>query len=69
MNDRDLRQCNGTHRFDCKVEASKYDLERFSLGIFAGYWCDECWPKAGYRMEGPEGFDPMDAGESYEEIF
>jgi hypothetical protein len=23
-------------------------------------------PAPGYRKEGPEGFDPMDAGESYE---
>jgi len=50
----------------CKC--GKLDVEeQFSLGITAGYWCDPCWAKSGYRKEGPEGFDPMDAGESYEE--
>jgi hypothetical protein len=42
--------------------------EQFSLGLYAGRYHDRCWPKAGYRMEGPEGFDPMDAGESYEPL-
>ena len=40
--------------------------ERYSLGIYAGRWCDCCWEKSGYRQEGPAGFDPADAGESYE---
>ena len=42
--------------------------ERFSLGIYAGRWCAPCWAQAGYRKDGPEGFDPLDAGESYEPI-
>jgi hypothetical protein len=40
--------------------------ERYSLGLYAGRWCDPCWANSGYRKEGPEGFDPLDAGESYE---
>lgn len=40
--------------------------ERYSLGVYAGLFCDECWRHAGYRDEGPEGFDPLDAGEAYE---
>jgi hypothetical protein len=39
--------------------------ERQSLGIYAGVWCDRCWEESGYRKEGPEGFDPLDAGEAY----
>lgn len=39
--------------------------ERTSLGIYAGVWCDQCWAESGYRKEGPEGFDPLDAGEAY----
>lgn len=39
---------------------------RYSLGIYAGRYCDDCWVSSGYRDEGPEGFDPMDAGETYE---
>lgn len=40
--------------------------ERLSLGLFAGYYCDECWRKSGYRTEGRAGFDPGDAGETYD---
>lgn len=40
--------------------------DRYSLGIYAGHMCDAAWDKSGYRKDGPEGFDPMDAGESYE---
>jgi hypothetical protein len=42
-------------------------FERFSLGIYAGVWCDQCWEESGYRKEGREGFDPLDAGEAYDE--
>lgn len=42
---------------------------RYSLGIYAGRYCDECWKQSGYRDEGPEGFDPLDAGEAYDEEF
>ena len=40
---------------------------RYSLGIYAGRWCDEHWATSGYRKEGSAGFHPEDAGESYEE--
>ena len=46
----------------CKGDAE----ERYSLGIYAGIWCDEHWDCSGYRKEGRSGFDPADAGESYE---
>lgn len=39
--------------------------ERFSLGIYAGKMCDNAWKRSGFRDEGPESFDPSDAGESY----
>ena len=59
-----LSTCQG-----CKKQDSpKFYVEpRYSLGIFAGYWCDACWKDAPYRKEGREGFDPIDAGEQYEE--
>lgn len=40
--------------------------EQYSLGIYAGRYCDECWDKSGYRKEGASGFDPLDAGEHYD---
>jgi hypothetical protein len=39
--------------------------EEYSLGIYAGRYHARCWDRSGYRKEGPEGFDPMDAGEAY----
>jgi hypothetical protein len=50
---------------DCQEDFAD---ERYSLGIYAGRWCDRHWASSGYRQEGPSGFDPADAGESYEEI-
>jgi len=41
--------------------------ERYSLGIYAGRYCDPCWDKSGYRKEGPEGYDYLDAGEYYDD--
>jgi hypothetical protein len=41
---------------------------QYSLGLYAGRWHQDCWQKGPYRKEGREGFDPADAGESYEEI-
>jgi hypothetical protein len=46
-----------------------YAEERYSLGIYAGKYCDEGWKKSGYRDEGPEGFDPSYAGECYEDDY
>lgn len=39
--------------------------ERYSMGIYAGMSCEECWAKDGRNHD--RRFDPMDAGEAYEE--
>ena len=41
--------------------------ERYSLGIYAGRYCDSCWRSSGYRDEPASAFDVDDAGESYDE--
>jgi hypothetical protein len=41
--------------------------EQFSLGIYAGMWCDDCFMQcSGYRQESASAFDSDDAGETYE---
>jgi len=40
--------------------------ERFSMGIYAGMYCDACWREDGRNHD--RAFDPDDAGESYEEL-
>lgn len=40
--------------------------ERFSMGIYAGMYCAKCWAEDGRNHN--RDFDPMDAGESYEEL-
>jgi len=39
--------------------------EQYSFGIYAGRYCEECWPKSGYRdaTDPTARFDPADAGE------
>lgn len=49
----------------CRCERKGAE-ERYSLGIYAGRYCDQCWKESGYRDEPASGFDPMDAGEAYE---
>lgn len=39
--------------------------ERYSLGCYAGRWCDPHWKTSGYRDEPASAFDPLDAGEEY----
>ncbi len=39
--------------------------ERFSMGIYAGMYCDACWKEDGRNHD--RKFDPMDAGEHYDE--
>ena len=39
--------------------------EQYSLGIYAGRWCDKHWKTSGYRDEPASAFDPADAGECY----
>ncbi len=53
-------QCAG-----CHMEYAPNLSERQSFGVYAGVWCDTCWPKSGYRdaEDESETFDPMDAGE------
>ena len=41
--------------------------ERFSMGVYAGMYCDSCWRVDGRNHD--RQFDPMDAGESYEESY
>ena len=55
---------NRYHCHHCKT--GRESEERYSFGAYAGRWCDQCWPKSGYRdAADPEArFDPMDAGES-----
>ena len=54
------RRCLDEHRIE-------FADERYSLGIYAGKYCDRHWETSGYRKDGPEGFDPAYAGESYYE--
>ena len=49
---------------DCNAKGAQ---ERYSLGVYAGKYCDRCWRESGFRKEGASGFDPADAGESYDE--
>ena len=41
--------------------------ERYSFGVYAGRWCDQCWPNSGYRdaTDPDAAFDRADAGEAY----
>ena len=41
--------------------------ERFSMGIYAGMYCDNCWAVDGRNHK--RRFDPMDAGESYDDKY
>jgi len=50
---RDLEPCTGEPE------------ERFSLGIYAGRYCNGHWKTSGYRDEPAGAFDPADAGETY----
>lgn len=57
--------CAGEHRDDepCNGDAS----EQYSLGIYAGRWCEKHWKTSGYRDEPASAFDPADCGETYGE--
>ena len=48
----------------CKSEDCE---ERYSMGIYAGKYSDECWKESGYRDVPMSEFDEMDAGEKYDE--
>lgn len=56
------------HCQDCESHPAgpEWAEERYSLGIYAGRMCDAAWKQSGYRDEDASGFDPSDAGESYD---
>ena len=47
--------CGGCGRSnaDCEAAGLPSVEERYSLGLYAGRWCDPCWARSGYRKEGP----------------
>lgn len=53
---------------EAQEEEPRLAEDRYSFGIYAGKYCDICWPKSGYRdATDPEAkFDPADAGEVLE---
>ena len=59
--------CETENRATCSRCDSEDFETRYSLGIYAGRYCDACWKESGYRDEPASGFDPSDAGERYEE--
>jgi hypothetical protein len=59
-------RCEGVYHSNCANEPLD-GYSRYSLGIYAGRYCDDCWDASGYRKEGAEGYDYMDAGEHYDE--
>jgi len=74
VNLRDGTRCMERYVCHCEVCESHPDGplfadDRYSLGIYAGRMCDEAWANSGYRKEGPEGFDEMDAGELYDDDY
>jgi len=48
-------------------ECRKDGEERFSMGIYAGRYCDKHWKESGYRDVPASAFDPAYAGETLEE--
>jgi hypothetical protein len=69
---RDGFQCDERYACHCE-ECSNHPRgplfaeDRYSLGIYAGRMCDAAWEQSGYRKEGAEGYDYLDAGEYYGE--
>jgi hypothetical protein len=71
---RDGTRCMERYVCHCSVceshpKGPQFADERYSLGIYAGRYCDEGWKLAGYRDEGPEGFDAGYAGERYDDDY
>jgi hypothetical protein len=58
-----LEQCEAENK------PARESETRLSLGIYAGRYCDECWAASGYRKEGAEGYDYLDAGEYYDDDY
>lgn len=57
-------RCAGRNRDDKPCTGDAY--EQYSLGIYAGRYCDGHWATSGYRKEPASAFDPADCGETYE---
>ena len=57
--------CTGARSEGCGKEANT----QYSLGLYAGLYCEECWKDAPYRKDGAEGFDPTYAGERYDDEY
>lgn len=51
---------------DCVQCGEDGAIARYSLGCYYSRLCDRCWAESFVRKDGPEGFDPLDAGESLE---
>lgn len=55
-------------RFFCRRCADRnvgtWGSPRYSMGIYAGTYCDDCWAEDGRNHD--RSFDPLDAGEHYE---
>lgn len=64
-------ETNPLGRYFCRRHAGEKGdesvpaVERFSMGIYAGMYCDACWATDGRNHD--RQFDPMDAGEHYSE--
>lgn len=45
--------------------------EQYSFGIYAGRYCDPCWPKSGFRdaVDPDAVFSEEDAGERVEDNY
>lgn len=45
--------------------------EQYSFGIYAGRYCDDCWRNSGFRdaADPTARFDPLDAGETFEDAW
>jgi hypothetical protein len=50
----------------CEEHGPAFAEDRYSMGVYAGRFCDEGWKLSGYRDVGPEEFDPAYAGERME---
>jgi hypothetical protein len=64
----ELTQWESTRRLCCVGDCTGDGIERTSLGIYAGRYCDAHYATAfPLRKDGPEGYDYRDAGEHYDE--
>lgn len=61
---------NGETEAEIAATLDNNGQDRYSFGVFAGYFCDDHWRKSGYKGSTPETedeeFDPDYAGERME---